>query len=644
MLMRSSALSPALFALLLSPALLAAQEAQPAQNVPLQPEVRLEAHDGKTHFYLGERIQLDLVFRNQTGTPYSINATNYQDMAEQVAITPVAGWFEWRGMSAHDYAIDQPLGPGDYRIPIVLNQGFIFRDPGHYEISVTTRRVLKNDPITTNSVAIDLEAMPAEKEAKLLEDARNAIGPADTRMRSGNRERGQAMAQLADLEGDDALHAKIDLILAGDEQMRSYSLEAMASTRNLPLELSLLETAWRNPQQMPLYDMPSLLAETRTLLRGKSLPGWRMMRPAPNSDDPEFKRTAEEHTADMKVLLDTLPQRSGANRAAALYYLLEFPGISDADVGKVRPIVVAEFQTLNDIEQHMLLETAWLRLRDPAMIGPLKALLQQTPQDKDAILRLIELDPQEAKPYVVQAVCGRGWPVPLDSVAALPFDTLPEVDACLGEMLSTPPAKPHDNPWSMRTALAARFATAAILPQVRAGWKYPEQDRDVLPLLLRWSPDEAVAKITAPPYDYIRLMNLFFNIDKNFTSRQAAFPPQLGDWLRQMVQEGPDNQASFAAFQLSQGGAKQDRALLEARLARLRKEWLGKSGEIEDAFKPEGSKAAQDARGLEIELVSALSSKRFWSLSDEEIAAVTQGCMSDQCRRVASVSTPQKPH
>jgi len=71
---------------------------------------------------------------------------------------------------------------------------------------------------------------------------------------------------------------------------------------------------------------------------------------------------------------------------------------------------------------------------------------------------------------------------------------------------------------------------------------------------------------------------------------------------------------------------------------------LGKSGEIEDAFKPEGSKAAQDARGLEIELVSALSSKRFWSLSDEEIAAVTQGCMSDQCRRVASVSTPQKPH
>src|SRR5215469_5329349 len=29
----------------------------PAQDVPLQPEVWLDAHEGKTHFYLGERIQ-----------------------------------------------------------------------------------------------------------------------------------------------------------------------------------------------------------------------------------------------------------------------------------------------------------------------------------------------------------------------------------------------------------------------------------------------------------------------------------------------------------------------------------------------------------------------------------------------------------
>jgi len=189
--------------------------------------------------------------------------------------------------------------------------------------------------------------------------------------------------------------------------------------------------------------------------------------------------------------------------------------------------------------------------------------------------------------------------------------------------------------------LAARFATAAILPQVRSGWKYPEQDKDVLPLLLRWSPDEAMAKIKAGPIDDNRLFDLFFEIDKSFASRKAGFPPQLGDWLRQMLADGPDNQASFAAYQLSQGGAKQDRTLLEARLGRLRQEWAGKGEEIEAAGKPGGSKPAEDARKLEIALLSALSGKRFWSLSDEELASLAQGCMSAECRNHYRPKKPQ---
>jgi hypothetical protein len=602
--------------------------------------VRLEVHEGKSQFFIGERVELDLVFRNATSDQYILNNTLYGDIADEVKIAPANGWFQWRGQSGHDYSTVANLGSTELRIPIMLNEDFVFREPGHYEICVTTNRLSRggdlvriksHGPITTNAVTIDMERMPAEIESKLIGQAHNAIGPADTQMHRGDRERGRAMAQLADLQGDEALRAKLDLILAGDEQMRTYSAEAMASTRNLTLQLALLDGALRNPQQMPLYDMPGLLAETRSLLRGKSLSGWRMIASGANANDLEIKRGSDERTADMKVLLETLPQRSGANRAAALYYLLDFPGLGDADVDKVRPIVAAEFLTLSSTEQHMLLETAWNRLRDPAMVAPLKALLQQAPQDKDAVRRLIELDPQAAKPYVIPTICGRGWPVPLERVAALPFDTLPEVDGCLGDMLSTPPAKPHDNPWRMRAALAARFATAAILPQVRAGWEYPEQDSDVLPLLLRWSPDEAMAKITASPFDSNRLTNLFFNIDKSFTSRQAAFPPQLSDWLRKMLQDGPDNQAAFAAYQLSQGGAKQDRSLLEARLARLRKEWSGTSEEIEAAFGPEGSKTAQDTRALEIELVSALISKRFWTLSDEELAALTQGCLSAQC-------------
>jgi len=619
------------FVALSIPASVAAQQAPLALDAPLQPEVRLEAHEGKTHFYVGERMQFDLVFSNHTGKPVNLNATLYQDLAEYIEITPATGWFEWRTKSGHDYAMPRPLGPDDCRFPIVLNQGYAFREPGHYQIRMTTRRINWKGPLTTNEVAIDLESIPDGVEAGMIADALKAIGPADMRMGSGNPARGKAMGRLADLQSDQALRAKIDLILSGDEQMRSYSQEAIANTRNLALALQLLETAWRNPQQMPLWDMPGLLAETRTLLRGKSLQGWKMAVRAPQADDPEVKRAAEGRTTDMKVLLDTLPERTGSNRAAALYYLLEFPGLNDAEVARTRPLVAAEFQTLNQIERNMLLETAWPRLRGPAMITPLKTLLATEPQNKDALQRLVELDPQAAKPFVVQAICGRGWPVPLNSVAALPFDTLPDIDACLGDLLSTPPEKPYDNPWSMRAALAARFATAAILPQVRTGWKYPEQDREVLPLLLRWAPDEAMEKIRGASADQNRLTNLSFNINTSYTSRHAVFPTQMLDLLHRLLVEGTDSQAGFAAYELSQAGDKKDHVLLEARLDRLRKQWPGKDDQLQATVKAGNAQAAVDAQMLEIELVGALR-RGYWPISDDELDAITQGCLSSRCR------------
>jgi len=60
------------------------------------PDVRLEPHDGKTVFYLGEPIQLDLVFENHTGSPATLNTTIYGDLSEKVEITPATDWFQWQ--------------------------------------------------------------------------------------------------------------------------------------------------------------------------------------------------------------------------------------------------------------------------------------------------------------------------------------------------------------------------------------------------------------------------------------------------------------------------------------------------------------------------------------------------------------------
>lgn len=613
------------FAALLAPQLLAQQPQPTASN----PEVRLEVHEGKTHFYLGDRVQLDLVFVNATGEPCTLNATGYGDLADEVEITPAKGWIEWRTQSGHDYASVYSLGPKEVRIPVVLNQGYVFREPGHYEVRVTTRR-LQGKSVTTNSVGFDLEPMPAGVEANTMEEIRAALGRPDTRMRSGTRTRGLAMAHLADLQGDEALRLKVQWILSGDEQMRTYAPEAIATSHNLALQLQLLEAAWRDPQQMPLWDLPSLLEETRVLLRGKNLKGWHMVMSPGEASDPEMMRRNQERAADMHLLMDSLPQRTGENRAAALYYLFLFPGLTEADYDRLRPTIAAEFGTLNSIEQGMLLGgNAWKLIDSPAMQAPLKTLLDKDPQNQWALPRLIEADPQAARPYVARAICGKGWPVPVQKISGLPYDTLPEIDVCLGELLAIPPAENQRGAWRMRADLAARYATAAILPQVRAGWKLPEQDQAVLPLLVRWAPGEALARITAEPYDANRVLNLFFSIDQSFVARHASFPEPICGWLRELLRQGTNKQAGTAAYQLSLAGTSADRPLMEARLAELRKTWTGK---LDASFSSANPQTAMDVRSLERELIHALLTSHFWTLSEADATHLADGCLDQTCR------------
>jgi hypothetical protein len=599
------------------------------------PEVRLEVHDGKTAFYLGEPIQLDLVFRNTTGARLTLNGSVYGDLTEKVEITPSTGWIQWRGQSGHDYASIIPLGASEVRIPVILSQGFVFRQAGQYRVRVTTNRVSAGEglqsrltgPVTTNAVDLKLTEMPAGAESALVLSLIEQIKASGDSSREAQKARTAAISRLSTLQGDDALRAKVDLILAADDTMRSFMREALASTRNLELQLSLLKAGWSDSNREPAYDLPEALEETRTLLRGQSIPGW-VMAAGPPKDEKAAKATLDEHIADMEILIHSLPQRAGDTRATAAYYILEDHRLPAADLAMARPIALEEFAHMDDIEQHMLLETAWPAIRDPSLTTPLRAMLDKSATDRDALKRLIELDPVSAKPYVVNAVCDAKEVVTLDSVGALPDATLPEVDGCLGALLRESPsmANRSDWEWKSRALLAARFASPAILPDVRKGWAKPEQDPPVIALLLRYAPAEAVKKIQSSPMNAI---NPFFDVNNVFKARQVGFPDELTSWLRQLVKSGPNDDAGLAAFELSRGGAPEDLALVEDRLVRVHAEWAAK---LDQSAQGSAGSPAESARKLAHELMSDLRDATVWSVSDAELEQLAQNCLSDQCR------------
>jgi len=121
----------------------------------------------------------------------------------------------------------------------------------------------------------------------------------------------------------------------------------------------------------------------------------------------------------------------------------------------------------------------------------------------------------------------------------------------------------------------------------------------------------------------------FFETNNVFKTLGVSFPPELLKLLRNRVKNGANEQAGTGAYELSQGGAFDDRALIEQRLTKLREEWSSRRDDL--AAAPPGSPAAS-AKQLEIELMSDLRGSPIWELSDSDATQLALGCMSDQCR------------
>jgi hypothetical protein len=612
-----------------------------------QAEVRLEAKDGKTQFQLGDVIRLELVFRDPAfavapaAKPITaaslrdalhpatgqlmVNSTDYGDIADSVTISPATGWFQWQGRSGHDYSTATPVDAAGVRVPIVLNQGYVFREPGHYEISVTTRRMGSN-PVTTNTVAIDIAARSAGVEAKLVKNLNATIARASKCGDDGCngsglcKLQGKAAEQLAYLTGDDAARAKVKWLLDGTET--ETMIGGLAATRNQALQLELLKAAWADPSHVPDNTLQQALKSVERFARGQMEPGWVMVAQAPKNDS-VTRELAEEYRQDLDRAIATLPQRTGSVRRDTVYSLIEDNDLSADQLALVKPVALDEFAHMEPLMQSMLIETRWNAIKDPSLAPALQAMIGRIDNDTDAstaMERLVELEGSAARPYVAEMVCRPQRGLLLDKLKGVTEDRLPEVDSCLSALLAKGERREHDFDWEQQALRAARFATPAILPAVKPAWTNPSQDATMLALLMRDAPQEAVALLEREPgIEWYPAYTVYETLN-------SKFPPEVLAWLR-----GPHAPTSTLE-ELARFGEAQDRALLEQRLAALHAAWQGREAEIEIA---QPKTPAYQARNEESSLVGALLGAKAWTLTDEEKQQLVAGCMSVWCRAYA---------
>ena len=595
-------------------------------------EVRLEPKDGRAQFKLDEPITLELVFVAHT-TGFAVNTVVYPDMSEQVDITPAEGWFRQREHSSHDYLTKETLGETPIRIPVLLNQGIVFLKPGRYEISITTSRLMDTQDgttwhlVKTNPVSIEVAAPDEKAEADLVRSLSSQIAA------SSGKARKEAAAQLAFLGGDEAVRAKVRWLSDPGQEVQQEMLKGLASSRNLQLQLELLQAVWRDPQHVPSNYVLTAIEQTRAFSRKQTLPGWTMV--FSEKKDQASKLAQEDLERDLSEIVATLPQRTGMNRRETAYFLI-FNSLSASEKAVVRPSVLAAFGQMEPMEQAMLLESRWTEIRDPSLIPDLEAILNAPDKlqlHRYALPRLIELTPETGKLYAVREICDSRSPVMLDQLKDLQEDTLPEVDACLEKQLrASINGKSPQLQW--KAMIAARFASQKMLPAMReiyAARTDPAQqayEGAFLAYFLRYAPQEAIERIDTLGAN---AQPLFFYVDSVFTARKAALPVELQAWLREKLKQGQPQEARWAAYELSRFGKAEDKLLVEQRLEKVREQWRDRSSEVETSS---ANSPAAEARVMEADLVSTLASNNgtVWTVTPDEKAHLRQGCLSSQCR------------
>ncbi len=616
---------------------------------PPEVHVKLTLAEPRSVYKIGEPIKLILEFTaDREGYSAEVLPDRKEGSTDTIVISPEVGVSNWLVEMTdgirylRDVSSSANLSNAPQRVELILNDTLRFDNPGRYTVKVTTRRVTKNSSLyprpltlTTNSITFEVEPMSVADETaevKRLSDLLAAARNWQTEEEVGKL--------LSFLTGEPSTREKVRLFLNLDERrgnLNSHLWYGLFIARNRQLVLKLLEAGLRDPNT----EVKAQLLHAVTRLRRLVTDGIRMDKPVGVSSmlsPEEDPRTREIRDAYVVELSAGLAKRKDKALTTTAITIASNPPKDPqaANVGSLeaRRILIQQFDALPLTSQEWLMRQDWEELRDRSMISAYKRALSTTPGPgqkhihEAALKLLIEIAPDEARPFVVAEIRDPNSFVDVKLLGSIEAKSLEEADASLLEQIRRLASLPNNAGFvhmKQKTSLLVRFGSAGIYQELmelyqavgpklyrdgRAGllaYFAKHNEREAIPLI-----EQAIAELK-PDEDPAVLSEL----------TALYYSDAIGILVKKLLATDDRALASMAAYLIGLHGSSDDQKVLEARLKRWQEEWGNRVAEADE----------QHQGRIERELIWALTHGKAWKLSPERLRELQMGCLTQMCKQ-----------
>ncbi len=633
--------------------------------------------DGKTQFYPGEVIAVELSFTSSIPETYLWSNRSY-DRSGRLGIDefrlepsdgaadPMADYFG--SQSAHTAGglfSSSLLGAEPRTITVEINEWLRINRPGHYRLHVVSHRVsrerLPEEPGTgevtlpTVSNVVEFQVLApntnwANQELARALQVLDGWAPSQT-FSATESSRRRACRVLRFLGTEAAAVEMARRVGIADIECGFEYVAGLFGSPHRARIVRELEARFENPTE-PVSS--SLLWVLTQLAYLKGSGPW----PRYPAGDPErvkeWQQTYQQRSkarqdlywSFMEKLARLLPQKLGSARTLSLATVVEAIA-STQHTRKAQEMspgldslwqeVAISFLDLPAQTQSTFLNVYWNHLRRPEIGPALTALYESPPRgihgfQELVLVRLHEIDPHEGRRLILADIRNASPHLSGRVLGMLPEKTLPELDEVFAENLEK---YIDDLDRATRSAeLVARYATNSIFERVRAA--YGDHGG-------RWA-----CSIQAPLLAYFLRVNPEFGEEQvrqalaaRSESHSRCYTRLLGDVARfhvsprlielaarHLEDESPEV-AADAATVLGKYGPPGAQELLWKRFGKWHEQWQGREQELSPSFKR--SSANSEQAGLESALWQGLSHASAWILGPEQMQRLGELCVTQNC-------------